>query len=178
MSSGFNSICDVGGTNQIVILQAIVDRIRSEINDSFGSEATCFISDVPWPAIEIHDTIICTVSPSSAQFVQEEPTGAGPAGVVELASFQVSVWSKIQLDQMERSVLALTDPDRGILVLKRRVLKALAGQQLYSTDGQPLLISYLRPISATHPAAGKAQDEFASFSIAFQGSYYWDLSDQ
>ena len=178
MPNGFNTSSDVGGTNQIVVLQAIVDRLRTDINDLFGSEATWFISDVPWPGIEVHDQVICTVSPANSQFVQEEPTGAGPAGVVEMAIFQVSVWSKILLDEMERSAIAMTDNTRGSLTLKQRVLKSLAGQQLYANDGQPLLMSYLRPTSAIHPASGQRQGDFTSFSIAFQGAYYWDLSDQ
>lgn len=178
MTSGFNTSSDVGGTNQIVVLQAIVDRLRADINDLFGSEATCFISDVPWPGIDVQDQVICTVSPANSQFVQEEPTGAGPAGVVEMAIFQVSVWSKILLDEMERSAIAMTDNARGVLALKRRVLRSLAGQQLYASDGQPLLMSYLRPTSAIHPASGQGKGDFTSFSIAFQGAYYWDLSDQ
>ena len=28
------------------------------------------------------------------------------------------------------------------------------------------------------PASGQGKGDFTSFSIAFQGAYYWDLSDQ
>jgi hypothetical protein len=175
---GFNTSSEVGGTNQIVVLQAIVDKLRVDINDLFGSGSTCFISDVPWPGVDVQDQVFCTVSPANSQFMLEDPTGAGPDGVVEMAIFQVSVWSKILLDEIERSAIAMTDNTRGSLTLKQRVLKSLAGQQLYANDGQPLLMSYLRPTSAIHPASGQGKGDFTSFSLAFQGAYYWDLSDQ
>ncbi len=178
MPDSFNNSCEVGGTNQTLVLQAIVDKLRSDISDLFGGESTCFISDVPWPGVEVQDQIFCTVSPANSQFILEDPTGAGPAGVVEMAIFQVSVWSKILLDEIERSAIAMTDNTRGSLTLKQRALKSLAGQQLYSNDGEPLLMSYLRPTSAMHPASGQGKGDFTSFSLAFQGAYYWDLSDQ
>ncbi len=178
MPDSFNNSCEVGGTNQTLVLQAIVDKLRSDISDLFGGESTCFISDVPWPGVEVQDQIFCTVSPANSQFILEDPTGAGPAGVVEMAIFQVSVWSKILLDEIERSAIAMTDNTRGSLTLKQRVLKSLAGQQLYANDGEPLLMSYLRPTSAMHPASGQGKGDFTSFSLAFQGAYYWDLSDQ
>lgn len=178
MPDSFNNSCEVGGTNQTLVLQAIVDKLRSDISDLFGGESTCFISDVPWPGVDVQGQVFCTVSPANSQFMLEDPTGAGPAGVVEMAIFQVSVWSKILLDEIERSAIAMTDNTRGSLTLKQRVLKSLAGQQLYANDGEPLLMSYLRPTSAMHPASGQGKGDFTSFSLAFQGAYYWDLSDQ
>ncbi|HEY4259089.1 MAG TPA: hypothetical protein VGM98_02965 [Schlesneria sp.] len=178
MPDGFSNSCEVGATNQIVVLQAIVDKLRVDISDLLGSESTCFISDVPWPGVDVQDQVFCTVSPANSQFMLEDPTGAGPDGVIEMAIFQVSAWSKILLDEIERSAIAMTDSTRGSLTLKQRVLKSLAGKQLYSNDGQPLLMSYLRPTSAVHPASGQGKGDFTSFSLAFQGAYYWDLSDQ
>lgn len=178
MPGGFNSGSSVYGTDQIAVLQAVVDKIRTDINDAFGGESTCFISDTPWPGVEVQDELFCTVSPNNSDFQFDDPVGGGAEGIIENAVFNITIWSKILLDRIERNGIELTDKDRGILTLKRRVLKSLAGQQLYSDapdNTVPLLTAHLRPLNSLHPPSRQGDGDFSSLSITFLAPFYWDL---
>ncbi len=178
MSSGFGSSANVCPTDQATLLQAVVQKLRTEIAQ-FATETTCFVSDEPWPSVSVNDNLFCTVCPLSDTFDPNTPVGAGEFGIVEVSEFQVSVWSRIETDQLERATLAFLDDERGLLILKKAVLKCLAGQQLFSdypTDTLPLLIEYCRPTSAKHPPSRQHTDDFSSFGIVFEAPFYWDLT--
>jgi len=180
MGSGFNTGSSVYGTDQITVLNAIVDKLRTDISDAFGGESTCFVSDTPWPGVEVQDELFCTVHPLDSQFQFDDPVGGGSEGIVENAVFGVTVWSKIILDRLEHNATELTDADRGLLTLKKRVLKCRAGQQIHSDypmNTTPLLTAHLRPLSALHPPSRQGAGDFASFSIQFMGPFYWNLRD-
>ena len=129
MPSGFSTSAAVCDTTQLLVLQSVVAKLRLDI-PRFNNETVCFVCDQPWPSVEVNESLFCTVAPMSSSFSQDHPIGAGPEGIIEIAGFMVSVFSRIETDQIERSVLSFTDPDRGLLILKRLVLKSLAGQQL------------------------------------------------
>ena len=175
MSSGFGAGSSVCPTNEIAILTAIVEKLRADMDDIIPNETTCFISDVPWPDVTVHDDTFCTVCLRDGGYGEQEPTGGGSFGIIENAIFQVTFWSKLSTDQIEHSIYAMTDATRGILKLKQRVLKCLAGQQMF--DGTtPLLASgCLRPVSSMHPPSRQGDADYTSFSLAFAGSFYWDL---
>jgi hypothetical protein len=178
MSTGYLMSAQVCPTTQSTILLAIVAKLRADLPDVFGTDATCFVSDVPWPSLEVQDDLFCTVCPTSSRFDADYPVGAASRGIVEVGGFQVTVWSRLSLDQLEQSLLALTDADRGLLNLKQRVLRSLAGQQLYAdppTNSAPLLIKYLCPTSATHSPSRQASVDFNSIGLAFEAPFYWDL---
>jgi hypothetical protein len=179
MNGGFTADASVCPTNHATILSAIVTKLRADIPDVFGSETTCFISDIAWPGIEVHDEVLCTVHPADSEFESEGAIGGGRQGIIENGVFRVTVWSKHSVDRIEHTVYALTDATRGILGLKKRVLQSLAGQQIYSdalANETPLLITCMRPLSATHPPSRQGDAEYTSFSIAFLGQFYWDLT--
>ena len=177
-SGGFSASALVCPMDQSTILLAIVAKLRNDISE-FSGESICFISDIPWPAVEVQDNLFCTVCPASAEFMGKEPIGAGSLGIIEKGIFQVTVWSRLMTDQLEHSVLAFTDATRGLLTIKKQVLKSLAGQQLFSdapTNARPLLTQWLRPVHAMHPTTKPAKGDFASFSLVFEGPFIWDLT--
>lgn len=150
-----------------------------DISDHFATESTCFISDVPWPGVDVNDDLFCTVCPASSHFDRDRPIGAADQGVVEQGVFQVTVWSRLSLDRLEHSAVAMTQAHRGLLKLKQRVLKALAGQQLYSDppiNTVPLLIEHLRPTQSVHPLSRQVNADYSSFSLIFDAPFYWDLT--
>lgn len=178
MSSGFGTLANVCPTDQATLLRSVVKMLRAEV-PAFATETTCFVSDEPWPSVEVNDNVFCTVCPLSAMFAPNEPVGAADLGIIEVSELQVTVWSRIATDQLEREGLAFLDADRGLLILKKAVLKCLAGQQLfadYPTNSQPMLIEYCRPTRAAHPPSKQHHDDFSSFAIVFEAPFYWDLS--
>lgn len=177
MNSGFAGT-GVGAAKQADILLAVVDRLRSEISE-FDSDTLCYITNVPWPGIEVTDNLFCTVCPTSDSFDPGSPVGAGENLIIENSLVQVSIWSRLLLDEAEHAEIALTDAERGLLTMKQKVLAALAGRQLFADPPDntvPLLIEYLKPTTSVHPAPGSAPDDFSSCSLTFAASFYWDLS--
>lgn len=179
MTSGFTTSSAVCPTDQATILNAIVAKLRTDLPDLFAGDTTCFVSDVPWPGVEVHDDLFCTVCPASSRFDPDRPVGAADLGIVELGVFQVTVWSKLALDRLEQCEIAFTHPERGLLRLKQLVLQSLAGQQLY-TDAPDntvaLLLGNLRPTQSTHPPTRQKDADFSSFSVTFEAPFYWDLN--
>lgn len=176
-AAGFGAGSSVCPTDQITILNAIVAKLRVDISDLFGSETTCFLSATPWPAVEVNDDVFCTVNSGNSSFEYDEETGQGSFGVLEHGVFQVTVWSKLSTDRLDHDVYAMTDATRGVLKIKQLVLKCLAGQQLYNAEtSAPLLSSgCLRPTSTAYPPPRHDEADYTSFSLAFSGSFYWDL---
>lgn len=180
MAGGFGSSALVCPTDQATVLNAVVAKIRAEIS-GFDNEAVCFISDVPWPSTEVNDDCFITICPKDAGFDDGLTVGGGGYQVLEHAVFQVTYWSKLSTDQLEHSRYATLDASKGVLPLKKLILKCLAGQQLYSdypTNTRPLLTEVLRPSMAMHtPSRQHSGDpEYASMSLAFIGPFFWDLS--
>lgn len=176
--SGFQSGSTVCPSDQASLLVAVVKKIRAEI-PAFSTGVTCIISDTPFPSVEVNDYVFCTVCPESDTFAPDDPVGGGSQGIIEVSSFRVSVFSRVERDQLEREDQAYLAEDAGLLPLKKAVLKCLAGQQIfadYPINQQPMLIEWCRPVSAHHPPHGQHKDEFSSFGITFEAPFYWDLS--
>lgn len=178
MGFGFTESAPVCPTDQRAVLAAIVAKLREDLSDII-TETTCFISDTPWPSVEVNDHLFITVAPRDGQFDGDAPIGAASRGIIEHATIQVTAWSRAMLDRIEQAESAFSDDDQGLLVLKKRILRSLAGQQIYSdapTNEVPLLVEWLRPTRSIHPPLRQHEDSFSSFSLAFEAPFYWDLS--
>ena len=176
MPAGFGASANVCPTDQATVLCAIVSALRGNI-PRLSSEMLCFVSDTPWPDVETHDRLFCTVCPGSASFEADSPVGGAQHGIVEVGRFIVTVWQKLDLDELERAEESFLDGQTGLLTLKSAVLKALAGRQMYS-GGHPLLQEHLRPVNSIHPPSRQHEDGFSSFSLVFDGAFFWDLSER
>lgn len=177
MASGFGTGSTVCPTDQQTVLNAVLLKIRTEITQ-FNSSTLCFLNNNP-SSIEVNDNLFCTVSPENDSFAPDDPVGGADLGIIEVSAFRVTVWSRIELDPLEKEDIAFTDATRGILPLKKLILKCLAGRQLFSdypTNTVPLLIEFCRPVVAQHPPHGQHIDEFSSFSIIFEAPFYWNLT--
>ena len=91
MSAGYLSSAQACPTTQSAILLAIVAKLRTDMPDIFGTDTTCFVSDVPWPSLEVQDDLFCTVCPMNSRFDADYPVGAANQGIVEIGVFQVTV---------------------------------------------------------------------------------------
>ncbi len=172
MSGGFSDSARVRQTNEVEILLAIVDAIRHSISE-LDSDGQCFVSDTEWPDVDVNQNLFCTVKPGKGKFDQSLIDGSGHLGVAESVIITVTVWSRVESDQVEHFVYGLTDPDRGLLVYKQRLLKVLAGKYLYGQDLLSILIEALSPVDAT--TTPQKVDDFASVSIAFDARFWWNL---
>lgn len=175
---GFSPSAQVRPTTAVEVLNAVVSKLRSNIQ-ILGTETTCFISDTPEPSIECQDNLYATVSVGNGQFDQGLMDGGGNLQVVELMTLQVTVFSMIKLDRLEHFSSGMTNPRRGLLVLKQQILMALAGKNLdggtYNGNSSLLLLESLGPSRSVHPMS-KGVNEKASFSLAFDAKFSWNLN--
>ncbi len=178
ISGGFTQTANVRPTTHAEVLLAVVSKIQFLV-PSFSTDGTCFISDSPWPGVEVSDNLFCTVAPADGQFDDGLIDGAGNVGVAEETFVQVTVYSRIDTDQTEHFLQGMVDSERGLLTLKQQLLTALAGKNLdggtYQGDGSMLLHEGMRPARAGHKSRNDKSDEFASFSLAFRVKFTWDL---
>lgn len=158
-------------TTQEAVLQAIVDRLREQLD---LNPSTCFLSIDPEPCANISHNLFLTVSPDGGQFREGEFAGAGENLVIENTHAVITIFSQIRLDRVEHATSFLTDNARGVLTMKRKVLKALAGHILVDTDGNALLVDYLEPVSAPRPQSDRAK--IGDVQLWFSTNFHWDLS--
>ena len=178
MSSGFSPEAQVRPTTHAEVLLAVATKIRSNVQ-SLGTENICFVSDTPEPSVEVNDNLFATVCPSDGQFDNGIIDGAGNVGVTELSPVIVTIFSRIEVDQIEHFQQGFTDVNRGLLTIKRQVLMALSGKNLdggqYNGFGSLLLLEALTPSRSRHPLSKQRDDEFASCGLVFDAKFHWDL---
>ena len=77
--------------------------------------------------------------------------------------------------RQERDRDALADQTRGLLVLKGRILRAMAALDL-EVSGQPALRDLLVPTESTPPDPAHGDERLVQIGLKFEFSYDWDLS--
>lgn len=158
-------------TDQSTILQAVVTRLIGEIADL--NAANCYESAEPDPTVERSHNFFVQVSIGDGQFPQHFQVGGGINQVTEEASVWVTAFSRIKTDQAQHAKQLLTDSSRGLLVLKKQILAALAGHDLQDAAGNEILRNYMAVVGAARPI--HQWEEFSAISISFSTDFDWDL---
>ena len=167
-------------------LEAIQDKVLIAVRDHLQTdlalnESQCYLTIDPMnPKIAVGGDYWLAVAPGDGRFDEDIELG----GVVEqcLEDSVVSVWgySRIHVDQTNHDEMLLTDPVRGILAIKRKILKSLSGVDL-TIEGEPFQRALLMPSYAHAPEVGMIDlDDDAALPIAivgvqFRSPFDWDL---
>jgi hypothetical protein len=111
------------------ILQAILDRLRSELQ---LGERTAFLalSHSEPPKVPRAGDWVLTVTPGRSQYPLEEQ--AFGQQLVEELVITVTIYTRIALDPVDHAEALILDATRGLAEAKRRVARALAGRMLFS----------------------------------------------
>lgn len=164
-------------TDHATVLQAVVDRLIDQLPDLGFSERTCFLA----PDREIIEPnrsgkICCTVTSMDSQFGDEALTGGAENVCIEHSGVVVTPHTAIKLDAVERLDAVLKDTTRGLLVMKKRILKALTGHRLQDPDGNELLVNLPHPLHASRTAYNSVTG-LAWLSVTFSTDFEWALVD-
>jgi hypothetical protein len=162
-------------TTQSTVLERVVARIIEAVPPL--NATTCFLSLDPEPDQRLSQNLFCTVSPMGGEFDQGALAGGGFHTPFENSGVIVSVWSAMALDRPEHAAKVLNDATRGLLRIKRKLLRALTGHDLLDADGNGILIDLMAPLQAQHPRAGSSHEKLTGFSLTFSTNFEWDLSD-
>lgn len=160
-------------TDQSTILEAVVSRITATVDQFTAS--TCVISEQTEPVSAYEGNLLCCVSPMAGSFPEEWTAGGGAEQCFESSGVIVSVWSRIKLDRVNRTKSALLNEDRGLLPVKKAVLKSLCGHDLLDIHGNQLLASLMAPINSQHQRRS-GEGKFIGFSISFSTDFLWNLT--
>ena len=161
-------------TNQVDVLAAVVTRLKAAVTELDG-DSLCYVSDYPAPPENVQNDLFATVSPSDGTFDVDLQEGAAANDVREYAGILVTVFSKMKLDRHGRTDSLLSDSTRGLLPLKRKILKALAGHRLQDGSSNDLTTSYLYAQKASAPR-WDADTKLGVMSLYFSTDFLWDLT--
>lgn len=157
-------------STQVEILDAIVERLISQI-DSF-TDATCFRSLLPVPPPNLPVGTGAVVVPASGSF---ETYGGYNDTIAEDATVRVSIYHRINLDSVGRSINALNSAGASLLDAKRNVLRVLIDPTWEpEANGRSLLQSLIEPINAEGPDLDE-QNNVAFVVLTFATPFVWRL---
>lgn len=160
-------------TDQATVLQAVVTRIAATV-DQF-SLTNCVITEETEPEEAYEGSLICCVSPMAGTFPEDWAIGGGAEQCHEQSGVILSVWSRIHLDRKNRTKAALLKEHRGLLPIKKAILKALCGHDLTDDNGNALLTSIMAPINSKHQRRS-GDGNLIGFSLSFSTDFLWDLT--
>lgn len=166
------------GTNHIEVLEAVVCKLIDDVECL--TKKTCFItaSALNGPPPNVRENLFVTVSPGVGNFLSNLHTGGGSEVTVEDSSVEIELYSTIKLDRISYDSSMLINQSRGLLSLKKEVLKCLSGY--IPTDGagtNSLVSSAIEPLQASEASSGHASKvHVAQMSLSFATQFLWDLS--
>ena len=159
---------------QDLVLERIVAHLRGELK---LNDRTCYETFDPLsPRIPKGGDFFVTAAPGDGVFVEGEQA---VDNVTEQWDVIVTAYSRIRLDSADHDQRLLHNPRRGLFELKRKILKALVGQDpTYKTDEflRNLLYAKRSPRPQAVEIAGAKNSGLALISVVFGVDWDWDLT--
>lgn len=166
-----------GQTDQILILEAIVDRLIDQIE--IYNDQNCWVSDNAVPLTHPGGDEFCTVSFGAGNFPHEFFSGGGQDTLTESGSIIIAPTVHIRGDRPRRRLRAIADNDgKSLLDRKRQILRALFRDHWEPVfEEQPLLRDMISPGLCSAPGeivVGEAR--MMQIQLAVDITFDWDLS--
>jgi hypothetical protein len=153
-------------------------QLVAQVGDIFPAETVTLQDPDEWdggiPEQTINTAFLC-VAPTDAEFPEEIQIGGGAMTCMEWGAVGVWIFSDSRLDQVGHMAAALYDENEGLLELKRRVLRALVGQDLTGGDGAQPLLAELVPAKQFDKPRKNPQGLWF-IKLVFGALFMWDLS--
>lgn len=167
-----------GQTTQILILEAIVDRLIDQI--PAYNDQNCWVSDSPVPLSHPGGDELCTVSFGDGSFPHEFFTGGGQDTLVEMGSIIIAPTVPMRGDRLRRRMRRIAEDDgKSLLDRKQQILRALFFDHWEPVFGeQPLLRDMPAPTRCTAPGEvmiGEAR--MLQIQITIDTTFDWDLAN-
>lgn len=153
------------------VLQAVVTRLQTAVPQLNGDNR-CFVSMSPEPEAEQRQNLYATVCPMSGRY--DDAVWAGSGVAEELSGVVVTVFSNIKLGRPGDDASSLGASERGLLVVKRAVLKALNAYVLLNANAEQIISRPMKPLGSGHPQF--QETDIGSISLNFSTDFVWDLS--
>jgi hypothetical protein len=154
----------------------ILEAITKALIDNIGglSAKNCFISIYPNPPYKIPDNLFVTVSPAASNYPEEFTSGGGQNQCTEDSSVLVTIFSRFQCNRAGQEREALNDQNRGILQMKRSILKTLCSLDL-TVNANFELRNQMQPKRCGAPEY-VGDEQLLTVSMEFSVTWDWDLT--
>jgi hypothetical protein len=151
------------------VVKALIDNVPQL------SSKNAFISIYPSPPYKVPDNVFVTVSPGASSFPEEFIVGGGQKQCAEDATVLVTIFSRFQCNQAGQERNALNEQTRGVLRMKRAILKALVAADL-TVNAQPVLRNLVMPKQSGAPEYA-GEEQLISVALSFGLTWDWDLGN-
>lgn len=160
---------------EVAVLQSILARLQMSLG---LNDRQCYLVARPQdvPSLPIGGDYFATVATGDGTFPDGEQC---PPNCMEETEVTVSIYTRIKTDSTGHDGYLLIDDARGLISIKKKVLKALVGQDLADADGAKFLRQFMHARRATAPelvAVGKSDIPCGRLQITFGVSFDWDLT--
>lgn len=172
---------DIKQTDQVYILESIVDRLIASIEEL--TDDNCFLSDQPVPVTLPGGRYAVTVSMGGGNFPHEYFTGGGIDTLVDDGSVVITAVVATSADRPRRAwkKIGSSEPQAGdaptLLYFKREVLKALLVDWEPVHEGASILRDMIAPLGYDGPHDVRVgQMAACAMQMRFSTAFDWDLS--
>lgn len=164
-------------TDQATVLQAVVTRLIARLTAYELNTSNCFLSvESEIEEIPRSHNLGVTVCALESSFSDSALTGAGEALCIEEAGVVITPHTAIKLDRSGDISQILTNATRGLLGMKKAILKAMkTSDRLQDATPNELLVNLMHPLHGSRPIYNP-QTGLARLSVTFSTDFQWDLS--
>lgn len=162
-------------TTQDTILTQIVARLR-DVLDLPAHRCYETLEPLTDPPVPKGGEYFLTVSPGDGHFDEGMQAGGGAAQLMERSSVSVTAYAKIALDPGDQATEILHEVSRGMLPIKKGILRALVGHDLQDEDDNYLLRSQLYALQSWRPRY-LPDAKIAMIAVGFGTDFDWDLTE-
>ncbi len=161
-------------TTQALVLQRLVALLRTEL--SLHSRY-CYLTDNPLdlPDLPVGGNYAVSVAAGDGQFDVDGQVGGGEDQLYEQGSAVITWYVRMDLDTPDHAEQLLVSANRGLVTIKRAILKAVCGKMLADLAGSDLLRQHLYAIHA-YRANYRRDAGIAWMAIEVGLDFCWDLS--
>lgn len=161
-------------SEQADVLDACLAKLITDIPQL--SDKNTYISILPYPPVKITDNLFVVVSPTDGTFPEELVEGGGQNQCTEVSGILVSIFTRFAAYREGREREALSENTRGILRMKRLVLKSLTAADL-SFNANLVLRSLVIPKVSGPPDFADPNDKaLIQVTIRFEVTWDWSLT--
>jgi len=157
-----------------VTQQEVIDAVMTQLRSSLGlntNQVFEVIDPLAPPSIPPGGDFFVTLAVAHGTFAEHEQV---PGNVTEDGMITVTGYSRIKLDSSSDTKL-LHDDTRGLLVIKRKILKALVGVDLQTDAGARFLRELVLAKVSSQPNYDPDKG-IGWLSMDFGVSWDWDIT--
>lgn len=160
-------------SEQADVLDSVLAQLLLDIPNL--SSKNCLISIDPDPPYKVPENFFLTISPANGTFPPELVDGGGENQCMEESGVVVTSFSRFMANRPGQEREALSDFTRGILRMKRLILKSLTNADL-TFNGNFITRDPPTPKFSSFPTWVDADKTLLKLSLEFRISWDWALT--